>query len=126
MGAGASTDGAAAGGPKRLALCIGLSDVYGPDNAAGGAADAAAVADVLQNSGWSVRLVLEPREPGAEAVKEAVASTVAAVKPGVHVLVFFSGHAAPWQGSNHLVCAGACHTGSCAALCCLLLWVVEE
>jgi uncharacterized caspase-like protein len=109
MGAGASTDaGDAPGGrPKRLALCIGLSDVYGPDNAAGGAADAAAVADVLQNSGWSVRLVLEPREPGAEAVKEAVASTVAALKPGDHVLVFFSGHAAPWQGGNHLVCAGA-------------------
>ena len=107
MGAGASTEaGDEAGGrPKRVALCIGLSDIYGQDNAAGGAADAAAVADVLQHNGYSVRLVLEPREP--EAVKEAVASTVAGLKPGTHVLVFFSGHAAPWQGANHLVCAGA-------------------
>jgi uncharacterized caspase-like protein len=108
MGAAASTDAGDERPQRRVALCIALSDAYGKGTVGGASLrDCHAVADTLTHlGGYSVRMVTEPRD-GADSVKEALAATANDVQPGDHALVYFSGHAAAFAGTNWLVCAGA-------------------
>ena len=95
---------AAAASGKRVALVIGVWDYEHVGRLVAPQNDIAAMSSVLESAGWEVHVLANPTS--RTSIQDAVTAVGKAAGAGSTVMVYYAGHAAQQDNTNHLFPAG--------------------